>query len=353
MMRTFAWCGTYTSTSSTVSSQCCEHGLRRADEHAGRELEDLAPVHLSGTARWPSRRCASRCPGSGARAPPEPSAPSSKPRKPPSSTCSSTTAPAPSPKSTSVERSVQSSDPREDVAADDERPLGEPGRDRRVRLGERVHEAGAARREVVGRRIAAPELRRRRAPPSPGTPCPGVIVATMIRSRSRARRRPPARAPARAAGSARSDIASCSAAIRRSRIPVRVADPLVGGVDDLRELVVRHAPARARSKPRPVIETGRPGRAADHSRAHREGQRSANRELAVDRRPAPCPCPIGPAHRLDLAEQLERLAGPDDPLEADVVDAGEEDEPAARSRAARAPRPRRTGRAPRPSSRPA
>ena len=47
-------------------------------------------------------------PGSQRFAPPPPSAPSSKPRKPPASTRSITTAPAPSPKRTSVERSVQS-----------------------------------------------------------------------------------------------------------------------------------------------------------------------------------------------------------------------------------------------------
>ena len=47
-------------------------------------------------------------PGSQRLSPPPPSAPSSKPRKPRSGTGSSTTAPAPSPKSTSVERSVQS-----------------------------------------------------------------------------------------------------------------------------------------------------------------------------------------------------------------------------------------------------
>ncbi len=50
----------------------------------------------------------------------------------------------------------------------------------------------------------------------------GVIVATMIRSRSRGFT-PACASAARAAGIARSDIASVSAAIRRSRIPVRVA----------------------------------------------------------------------------------------------------------------------------------
>ena len=47
-------------------------------------------------------------PGSQRLSPPPPSAPSSKPRKPPESTGSRTTAPAPSPKRTSVPRSVQS-----------------------------------------------------------------------------------------------------------------------------------------------------------------------------------------------------------------------------------------------------
>ena len=38
------------------------------------------------------------------------------------------------------------------------------------------------------------------------------------------------------------------------------------------------------------------------------------------------PLPTGPAHGLDLAHEVEHLAGPDDPLEADVVDPGEERE---------------------------
>ena len=48
-------------------------------------------------------------------------------------------------------------DLREHVAADDERVLREPGRDHRVRLRDRVHEAGAAGEQVVGGRVGHPE----------------------------------------------------------------------------------------------------------------------------------------------------------------------------------------------------
>ena len=89
--------------------------------------------------------------------PPDPSAPSSKPRKPPSGTRSSTTAPAPSPKSTHVLRSSQSTTLRQDVSADDERVVGEAARDHRVRLHDRVDEAGTAGGQVVGGRVLRAE----------------------------------------------------------------------------------------------------------------------------------------------------------------------------------------------------
>ncbi len=62
-------------------------------------------------------------------------------------------------------------------------------------------------------------------------------------------------------------------------------------------------------------------------RPERERERPAAGELAGDRRLG-----LGPADRpaqaRDLAPQVERVAGADDPLEADVVDAREEGEPA-------------------------
>ena len=64
----------------------------------------------------------------------------------------------------------------------------------------------------------------------------------------------------------------------------------------------RRSSARAAGtwQPRPVIEIGRPFARADHSVAHREGQRSAHRKLAADRR-AHLAASDRPAHGLDLA----------------------------------------------------
>src|SRR6476660_3484032 len=59
-----------------------------------------------------------------------------------------------------------------------------------------------------------------------------------------------------------------------------------------------------------------------------EGEGAADGKLAADRGPH-----LALAHRptdgLDLATQVENVAGPDDALEADVVDTGEERELAA------------------------
>jgi hypothetical protein len=49
-------------------------------------------------------------------------------------------------------------DPREDVASHDERTVREAGGQHPVGLGNRVHEAGAAGREVVGGRVLGSEL---------------------------------------------------------------------------------------------------------------------------------------------------------------------------------------------------
>src|SRR5262249_45665268 len=61
--------------------------------------------------------------------------------------------------------------------------------------------------------------------------------------------------------------------------------------------------------------------------AYRKGERPADGELAVDRRTHLAPADRA-ANGLDLAEQVEHVARADDALEAHVVDAGEEREPA-------------------------
>src|SRR5205085_2997067 len=58
---------------------------------------------------------------------------------------------------------------------------------------------------------------------------------------------------------------------------------------------------------------------------HRERQRAAHGELPAHRRAHLVPADR-PAHRLDLAEQVEHLTRPNDALEPHVVDAGEERE---------------------------
>ena len=106
MIRTFAWCGTYTSTSSTVEPHSSSTFCAELTSTRVANLKTSRPfifTSLSASSKWREP-----LPGSQRFSPPPPSAPSSKPRKPPSSTGSTTTAPAPSPKSTSVERSVQS-----------------------------------------------------------------------------------------------------------------------------------------------------------------------------------------------------------------------------------------------------
>ena len=79
--------------------------------------------------------------------------------------------------------------------------------------------------------------------------------------------------------------------------------------------------------PSPVIVTGRP--------VARPIIRGATAKVSVPRtasspstdRPH-LPLADRPAHGLDLAQEVERVARPHDPLEPDVVDAGEEHEPA-------------------------
>ena len=104
-----------------------------------------------------------------------------------------------------------------------------------------------------------------------------------------------------------------------------LADPLVGGVHHRRELVVRdHAlgnvAAEARDRDADAVGV------ADH-RLHREGQCAAHRELSADVAAA-LPWPIGPRTSRPALED-ELVARLDYPLEAHVVDPGEEREAAA------------------------
>ena len=110
--------------------------------------------------------------------------------------------------------------------------------------------------------------------------------------------------------------------------PRALHDPLVRGVDHLRQLVVRHhalgrVRADARDRDAPVR-----GRAADHdcSTANVNVPRAAS---SPSTRASARPLPIGPAHTLELARQLELVARLDDPLEAHAVDSREEREPSA------------------------
>ncbi len=157
MIRMLAWCGTYTSTSSTVFPHSARIASAELTITRVANLNTSRPfiVRTRGAA---VRRAAIRSPGSSSSLPPAPSAPSSKPRKPPRSTGSSTTAPAPSPKRTSVERSVQSSTRESMSPPTTSARCDEPRGEHAVGLRDRVHEPGAAGREVVGGRVRHPEL---------------------------------------------------------------------------------------------------------------------------------------------------------------------------------------------------
>ena len=242
--------------------------------------------------------------GRNSSGPPLPSAPSSKPRKPPRSTRSSTTAPAPSPKSTSVERSVQSrilesmSPPTTSARCDEAR--GEHA----VGLGDRVHEARAAGREVVRGGVRHPEHvgeERRRG----GKRHVGRDGRDDQQVDAGRHRRPPSRAPCGRPAARCPTSPRCRRRSRRSRIPVRSRIHS----SDVSTSAASSSFVTTRSgtwQPRPVIEIGLPFVRADHF-AHREGQRAAHRELAADRR-AHLALADRAAHRLDLAREVEHLA---------------------------------------------
>ena len=130
MMRTFAWCGTYTSTSATVLPHSLEHRLRRAHEYPRRELEHLTAVHLA-RSRPRGRRAREPPPGATGRRPPR------RRRRARSRGSRPLDALEQHRARTVAEEDERRAvgpveDPREHVAADDERALREPGGDHPV-----------------------------------------------------------------------------------------------------------------------------------------------------------------------------------------------------------------------------
>ncbi len=107
--------------------------------------------------------------------------------------------------------------------------------------------ARSRRRSPCSRRAGRRRQRRWRPARRPssaddvGNIMSGVTVAEISRSMSLPVT-PASPSASRAAGSAMSVSASCSSAMRRSRIPVRSTDPLVRRVDEPGQIVVRHHP---------------------------------------------------------------------------------------------------------------
>ena len=156
----------------------------------------------------------------------------------------------------------------------------------------------------------------------------GVTVATISRSID-AGSAPAISSARRAAGQA--DVGERLVVGRDPALadPGALDDPLVVGVDDLRELVVRRARAPARGTPRPVIEIGRRSSAPiirSSPTAKVSVPRTASWPSTVALHLA---APDRAANRLDLALERQHVARPHDPLEAHVVDAREERELAA------------------------
>ena len=319
--------------------------------HPRRELEHLAAVHLHSAALGIVEVRASRCPGSQRWTPPAPSAPSSKPRKPP---C--------------VDRLQH--DRAGAVAEEDERRAVRPSRGssrarrRRRRaparaspaasiavgLRDRVHEAGAAGREVVGGGFAGAQRvgdeRRRRREHHVGRHRRDDHEVEVA-----AARRPPRSSAARAAGSAMSVSASSLVAMRRSRMPVRSRIHSSEVSTYVREVVVRddalrHVHAEAGDR-----RSGRrsPGRSRQRSTA--KVSVAARRQLVADvrRRLAAADRPAHAARSRSVS--VEHVARHDDALEAAVVDAGEEARSCRGSPPRRARRPRPPAPSPRRSAR--
>ena len=156
----------------------------------------------------------------------------------------------------------------------------------------------------------------------------GVTVATMIRSISLGvdagllER-------VRAGGSARSDIASSGAAIRRSRMPVRSMIHSSEVSTSSGELVVRdHAVGHVAAEPGDRIR-GRPF-VVPITLASRTAKVSVPRTASSPSTVARAlPRPTGPRTLSSSHSSCSSSPGPHDPLEAHVVDAGEERELAA------------------------
>ncbi len=121
--------------------------------------------------------------------------------------------------------------------------------------------------------------------------------------------------------------ASSSAAIRRSRMPVRsrIHSSFVSTIFASSSFVTMRS---GTWQPRPVIEIRGPLVRPITARTHRERQRPAHGELAVDGR-LHLAAADRAAHGLDLALERQHVSGPHDALEANVVDAREERELAA------------------------
>ena len=176
-------------------------------------------------------KCREPDPGSQRCSPPPPSAPSSNPRNPPWSTACITTAPAPSPKRTSVERSSQSRIFERTSPPTTRARLEKARGEHRVRLRERVDEAGAAREEVVGGGLRHPELvgeqRRGRREHHVGRHRRADEEVDVGRIHSGLRERRPSRGQGDVGQGL---VLSGDAALAD---PGPLEDPLVGGVDDL------------------------------------------------------------------------------------------------------------------------
>ena len=141
----------------------------------------------------------------------------------------------------------------------------------------------------------------------------------------------------------RTGARGCPCARRSTRPTCRRAAPARRSSDH----ALGHVHAEAGDPDPPSV-----GRCRSRRPVHGEGERAADGELAVDGR-ARLALADRAAHRLEIALQRQLVAGAHDPLEADVVDAGEERDLARGSPPRTARRRRRPARAPRPSSRPA
>ena len=104
-------------------------------------------------------------------------------------------------------------------------------------------------------------------------------------------------------------------------------DPLVRRVDELLEILVREDTVRDVDAEAGDADPPAVGRADhdDRSTAKVRVPRTASSPSTVARA---LPRPIGPAHRLEVAFERQLVARAHDALEANVVDAGEEGDPA-------------------------